>query len=79
MIKKLIELQNVPGKILKIDTLTIIKLMIVFWIILFVQLKFNKNGRQVVLKIIHVLGGIISVFGVVGTTGMLIYKNYSKC
>lgn len=43
-----------------------------------VQIKYNKNGRQIVIKILHILGGIISVFGVVGTTGMLIYKSYSK-
>ena len=78
MIKKLIELQNVPGKILKINTMTIVKCMIVFWLILLVQIKYNKNGRQIVIKILHILGGIISVFGICGTTGMLIYKNYSE-
>ncbi len=56
------------------STGTIIKFTILFWIILIAQIKFNKNTRQIVLKILYVLGGVISVFGTVGTTGALIYK-----
>jgi len=58
--------------------MTIVKLMVIFWILLLFQIRYNKNGRQIVIKIIHVFGGIISVFGITTTTGMLIYKNYSK-
>lgn len=60
------------------NTSTIIKLMIIFWLILLVQIKFNKNAKEIVIKILYVLGGIISVFGTVGTTGVLIYKHWKK-
>jgi hypothetical protein len=60
------------------STGTIVKLTILFWIILIAQIKFNKNTRQIVFKILYVLGGIISIFGTLGTTGALIYKQYSK-
>jgi hypothetical protein len=52
----------------------IIKLMIVFWIILIAQIKLNKNTRQIVLKILYILTGVITVFGTVATTGTLVYK-----
>jgi hypothetical protein len=58
------------------STVTIVKLMIVFWLVLFAQLKFNKNARRIVIKTLYVLGGMISVFGTVGTTGVLIYKQW---
>jgi hypothetical protein len=60
------------------STGTIVKLTILFWIILIAQIKFNKNARQIVFKILYILGGIISIFGTLGTTGALIYKQYSK-
>ncbi len=78
MIKNIIEIQTLNGRIQKISTGTIIKLTILFWIILIAQIKFSKDTRQIVLKTIYVLGGIISIFGTIGTTGALIYKQYSK-
>jgi hypothetical protein len=76
MIKKIVEMQNVHGHIQKMNTGTIIKFMIVFWLILLAQIKFNKNARKIVIKTLYVLGGVISVFGTVGTTGVLIYKQW---
>jgi hypothetical protein len=78
MIKNIIEIQTINGRIQKISTGTIIKLTVVFWIILIAQIKFNKDTRQIVLKILYILGGIVSVFGTVGTTGALIYKQLTK-
>lgn len=74
MIKNIIEIQSINEKIKKMNTGTIIKLTIIFWILLIAQIKFSKNTRQTVLRILYVLGGIVSVFGTVGTTGALIYK-----
>jgi len=73
MVKR-IEIQNVNGHIQSMNTGTIVKVMIVFWLVLLAQIKFNQNARQIVIKTLYVLGGIISVFGTVGTTGVLIYK-----
>lgn len=56
----------------------IIKLMIVFWIILIAQIKLNKNTRQIVLKILYILTGVITVFGTVATTGTLVYKQLNS-
>jgi hypothetical protein len=56
----------------------IIKLMIVFWIILIAQIKLNKNTRQIVLKILYILTGVITVFGTVATTGTLVYKQMNS-
>jgi hypothetical protein len=78
MIKNIIEIQTLNGRIQKMSTGTIIKLTIIFWIILIAQIKFSKDTRQIILKTLYVLGGIISIFGTVGTTGALIYKQYSK-
>ena len=75
MIKNIIEIQTLNGRIKKMSTGTIIKLMIIFWIILIAQIKFNKNSRQIVLKILYVLGGIVTVFGTATTTAALIYKH----
>lgn len=77
-IKNIMELIAINGRIQKISTGTIIKLTILFWILLIAQLKFNKNSRQIVLKTLYILGGVISVFGTVGTTGALLYKQLKK-
>lgn len=78
MIKNIIEIQTLNGRIQKMSTGTILKLTVIFWIILIAQIKFSKDTRQIVLKTLYVLGGVISIFGTVGTTGALIYKQYSK-
>lgn len=77
-IKNIMELIAINGRIQKMSTGTIIKLTILFWVILIAQLKFNKNSRQIVLKTLYILGGVISVFGTVGTTGALLYKQLTK-
>lgn len=77
-IKNIMELIAINGRIQKMSTGTIIKLTILFWVILIAQLKFNKNSRQIVLKTLYILGGVISVFGTVGTTGALLYKQLKK-
>jgi len=63
---------------MNMNTATVLKLMVVFWLVLLAQIKFNKNTRQIVIKILYVLAGIISVFGTVATTGVLIYKHCKK-
>lgn len=60
------------------STGTIIKLAIIFWIILIAQMKFSKDTRRIVLKTGYVIGGIISIFGTVATTGALVYKQCRK-
>ena len=57
------------------STASIIKVMIVFWIALLLQVKFNENARRIVIKTLYVLGGMVTVFGTVGTTGVLIIKD----
>jgi cytochrome c oxidase assembly factor CtaG len=60
------------------STASIIKVMCVFWIALLIQVKFNKNARKIVIKTLYILGGMITVFGTVGTTGVLIIKHIKK-
>jgi hypothetical protein len=78
MLKKIVEMQNIGGNILKIKTTSIVKLMLIFWVALLVQIKFNKSARKTVIKTLYVLGGIVTVLGVVGTTGMLVYKHCKR-
>lgn len=78
MLKKIVEMQNIGGNIQKMKSISIIKLMVIFWVALLVQIKFNKSARKTVIKTLYVLGGIVTVLGVVGTTGMLVYKHCKK-
>jgi hypothetical protein len=78
MIKRIVEMQNVNGHIDKMKTTNILKLMVVFWLILLMQVRFNKNARKTVFKIMYILGGIVTVFGAVGSTGVLCYKEWRR-
>jgi hypothetical protein len=78
MLKKIVEMQNLSGHIHNMSTANIIKLMLMFWFALLLQLKLNQNARTVVIKTLLVLGGITTVFGTAGTTGLLIYKHWKK-
>lgn len=78
MLRKIVEMQNISRHIHRTPTSSIIKVMIVFWVALLVQIKFNKSARKTVIKMLYVLGGMITVVGVVGTTGVLVYKHSRK-
>ena len=71
-------MQNITDNIHKMSTASIIKVMMIFWIALLIQIKFNKNARKIVIKTLFVLGGMITVFGTVGTTGVLVFKHIRK-
>lgn len=75
MLKRLLEMQNISEHIHRTSTASIIKVMAVFWLALILQMKYNKNSRQIVIKTLYVLGGIVTVLGTVGTTGVLIIKH----
>ena len=78
MVKKIVEMQNINGNIQRVSTGTIIKIMIVFWVALLVQIKFNKSARRTVIKMLYIMGGMVTVLGVTGSTAFLIYKHWNK-
>lgn len=78
MLKRIVEMQNIGGNIEKMKTTSIVKVMMIFWVALVVQMKLNTSARRTVIKTLYVFGGIVTVLGVVGTTGMLVYKHSKK-
>jgi len=68
-------MQNISEHIHRTSTLSILKVMFVFWLALYCQMRLNKNARETVIKILYVLGGIVTVLGLVGTTGVLVIKH----
>lgn len=78
MLRRILEMQNIGGHIRRTSNATIIKTMVLFWAALLVQVKFNRSAKKAVLKTLYVLGGIITVLGVVGSTGVLIYKHSKR-
>ena len=78
MFRKLIEMQNIGGNIRKINNATLIKIMLVFWLSLLIQVKFNQKARKSVIKMLYLMGSMVTVLGLVGTSGILIYKHVSK-
>ena len=78
MVKRLIEMQNIGRSIYKINTSTLIKIMLIFLLSLLVQVKFNQKARKSVIRMVYVMGSMITVLGLVGTSGILIYKHVSK-
>ena len=78
MLKNIVEMQNVGGHIHRMNTANVLKVMMVFWLALLVQVKFNKSSRKTVIKMLYALGGMITVLGVFGTTSILVYKHLKK-
>lgn len=78
MLKRLLEMQDVGGHIQRLSTATLIKVMVVFWVALLLQVKFNKSARKTVIRMVYALGGMVTVLGVVSTTGLLAYKHWKK-
>lgn len=78
MLKNIVEMQNLGGHIHRMSTANILKVMMVFWLALLIQVKFNKSSRKTVIKMLYALGGMVTVLGVVGTTGVLVYKHLKK-
>lgn len=78
MLKRIVEMQNIGGNIEKMKTTSIVKVMMIFWVALVVQMKLNTSARRTVIKTLYVLVGVVTVLGVVGTTGMLVYKHSKK-
>jgi hypothetical protein len=77
MLKRIVEMQNISRNVQKINSATVVKVMLLFWLALLVQMKFNKSARKTVIKTLYVMGGMVTVLGLVGTTGILIYKHRS--
>ena len=78
MLKKIVEMQNVSRQVQRINTSSLVKVMVVSWIALLVQIKFNKSARKTVIRMLYIFGGMITVLGVMGTTGILGYKYWKK-
>ena len=78
MLKKIIEMQNIGGNIQKINSKTLIKIMMVFWLALLLQVKFNQKARKSVIRMLYVMGSMVTVMGIVGTTAILTYKHWNK-
>lgn len=77
MLNSIVEIHKIGGKIKKIKSGTIVKLMMVSWIALLLQVRYTKSARKTMIKTMHVMGGIITVLGIVGSTGVLVYKHWS--
>ena len=78
MLKKIVEMQNIGGNVQKMNSATIIKVMCVFWLALLLQLKMNAKARKSVIKMFYVMGSMVTVMGIVSTSGVLIYKEWNK-
>ena len=39
-----------------------------------IQLKMSPHARKFIFKTLYVIAGMLSVFGALGTTGVLMYK-----
>ncbi|MCB0371146.1 MAG: hypothetical protein KDD45_17455 [Bdellovibrionales bacterium] len=77
MLKRIIEMQNVGGNVRKMNSKTVVKVMMIFWFALLVQIRLNQNARKTVIKTLYVMGGMVTVLGLVGTTGILAYKHWN--
>jgi len=51
--------------------------MIVSWLALLLQVRYTKSARRTMIKTMHVMGGIVTVLSIVGSTGVLVYKHWS--
>ncbi len=71
-------MQNISGHIQNISTASIVKVMIFFWVALLIQIKFNKSCRKTVIRMLYAMGGMITVLGVAGTTGVLLFKHLKR-
>ena len=60
--------------LLEYNLSTIFKLTLLFWTLVLIQVKMSPHARQFIFKTLYVIAGILSIFGAIGTTGMLIYK-----
>jgi hypothetical protein len=78
MLKRLLDMQDVGGHIQRLSTATLIKVMMMFWIALLLQVKFNRSARKTVIRMLYALGGMVTVLGVASTTGLLLYKHCKK-
>ena len=78
MVKKIVEMQNIAGNIQKVESKTVLKIMFVFWLSLLVQVKFNQKSRKSVIKMLYVMGSMVTVMGIVGTSGILVYKHWNR-
>ena len=77
MLKSIVEIHKIGGRIRKINSGTITKMMIVSWLALLLQVRYTKSARRTMIKTAHVMGGIVTVLGIAGSTGILIYKHWS--
>lgn len=74
MTKKIVELNQLSNRIQKVKSSKILKISLVFWVLLIMQIKMSPHARKLIFKIIYIIAGVFSILGVIGTTGMLVYK-----
>lgn len=74
LVKSLLEIKNVSEQVQRISVMKVAKLVILFWLLIILQVKLNAKARKVVFKTLFIIAGIISVFGALGTTGILVYN-----
>ena len=77
MLKSIVEIHKIGGRIRKVQSGTIVKMMMVSWLALLLQVQYTKSARRTMIKTMHVMGGIVTVLAIVSSTGVLVYKHWS--
>jgi hypothetical protein len=67
-------LKNVSNKVKKVNKLQVTLLVLFFWTLLILQIKLSTKTRKFLFKTLYAASGVLSIFGALGTTGMLCYK-----
>lgn len=70
-------LKNVSNKVKKVNKLQVTLLVLFFWILLILQIKLSTKTRKFLFKTLYAASGVLSIFGALGTTGMLCYKIFT--
>jgi len=67
-------LKNVSNKMKKVNMFQVTGLVIFFWTLLLLQIKLSTKTRKFLFKTLYAASGALSIFGALGTTGILCYK-----
>lgn len=75
--KNIIQLQSTL--VTNISTWKVTKVFLLFLVMLVFQMKMTNQNRKMIVNVIRATIGLTTVFGLVGSTGLLIYKlGYAK-
>lgn len=78
MAKKVMEWKDFPNNMQKIKSAHIVRIAILFWLAVLIQVRLSPQARKMIFKTIYAIVGLLSVLGALGTTGLLIYKHSNE-